>query len=117
MSHLEGEAQQLLALGQGGQRNVDALLQAPPQRLVDVPGEVGRRQHHHLRSQHNASQGRDECSAADLGVDLDNYQSCGVTADMSERGLLVMRPLPIFTISFWSVHMLPVTMCSVVSGN
>ena len=36
--------------GAGGQGDVDALLQPPPQRLVDVPREVRRRQHHHLRA-------------------------------------------------------------------
>lgn len=33
-----------------GQRDVDPLLQPSPQRLVDVPGEVGGSEdHHHLR--------------------------------------------------------------------
>ena len=47
-AYLEAEAHELLALGGLRQRDVHPLLQPPAQRLVDVPGEVGRRQHHHL---------------------------------------------------------------------
>ena len=43
--HLEVDLEQLLPLVRARQRDVYALLQPPPQRLVDVPREVGGRQH------------------------------------------------------------------------
>jgi len=47
-AHPQVEAHELLALLGPRQGDVDALLEPAAQRLVHVPGEVGRGQHHHL---------------------------------------------------------------------
>ncbi len=46
--HLEVDVEQLLPLIFARQRDVDALLQASAQRLINVPWEVGGGQHHHM---------------------------------------------------------------------
>ena len=46
----QAQRQQLRALWLARQRNVHALLEPPPQRLVQVPGEVGRGEHDDVRA-------------------------------------------------------------------
>ncbi len=46
---------EVLAFRGARQGDVDALLQAPPQGLINVPGEVGGRQHHDLNVLHQSA--------------------------------------------------------------
>jgi hypothetical protein len=48
LAHLQIDMQQLQPLLTLWQRDVDTLLQAPPQRLIYVPGEVGGSQHDNM---------------------------------------------------------------------
>ena len=49
LQHLEVDVHELLALHWSRQGDIDALLQPPPQGFINVPGEVGGCQHHHLQ--------------------------------------------------------------------
>ena len=52
---LEVDVHEVLAFGGARQGDVDALLQAPPQGLINVPGKVGGRQHHDLNVLHQSA--------------------------------------------------------------
>ena len=53
VDYLEVDVHELLALSCTRQGDVDALLQTPPQSLVNIPGEVGCCQYHHLHHKSN----------------------------------------------------------------